>query len=374
MAPAVTRSQDNSDPSTSTTIPAMPSTQDTSTETASPLSPVPSTLPTLPTTQDNMAPRHASSAPTFVTANTRESRLPEPKVASPEYYSGQRSKLNPFITQVTMVIILQPSRFQSEEAKILYAGSFLRDTAFLWFQPFVTADPKPDFMTNFQLFCKELQQTFGDPDAEASAERQLYNLKQKGSVTSYLADFNRYAVLVKWNDEAKAAQFYRGLKDPIKDELIRAGRPHNLKEMQDTAIRIDSRFFERRLEKGEQNAVTTNTFSTSRFTPRSSTTTFTKSQSTVTRPTSTFTRPPITENMRMITPPTKDRLTRSGKLTPAEYQRRKENKLCLYCGDKGHQVSQCPIAPARPNQQLRAMSDSQNKAGAPKDLSPAGKA
>lgn len=111
-------------------------------------------------------------------------------------------------------------------------------------------------MQDFKAFCKELQGTFGDPDEEGTAERQLYALQQKGSVPSYVADFMRYAVLVKWNDKAKAAQFYRGLKDGIKDELARIGRPDSLHDLQQAAVRIDTCFFERQVEKGEHNCQT----------------------------------------------------------------------------------------------------------------------
>ena len=289
--------------------------------------------------------RGVSLAPTHTT--TSSGRVSEPKIASPEYYNGQRSKLPSFITQVTMVITLQPTRFPNETSKVIYAGSFLRDTAFLWFQPYVTAEPQPAFMLSFKEFCKELQSTFGDPDEVATAERQLYALRQKGSVTSYLAEFMRYAVLVKWNDEAKAAQFYRGLKDGIKDELSRVGRPTSLKDLESAAIRIDTRLFERLVEKGERSTSTDVISNQSRFTPR--TLTFVPRQSTFTKSQTTYSRP--SNSLQATFPVSPDRLTRRGKLTPAEYQRRKDDNLCLYCGDKGHQVLKCPLAPpAQPSQ------------------------
>ena len=290
--------------------------------------------------------REASAAPTGITTSSSGGRTSEPKVASPEYYSGQRSKLATFITQTSMVITLQTSRFPSEVSKVLYMGSFLRDTAFLWFQPYVTADPQPSFMTNFKEFCNELEQTFGDPDKIGTAERQLYALRQKGSVASYMADFMRFAVVIKWNDQAKAAQFYRGLKDGIKDELSRVGRPDTLKELESAAIRIDTRLFERQVEKGERFPSTNgNTGTPSRFVPRN-TSSFTKTQT-------TFSRPP-TERLQAFQPTT-DKITKQGKLNPTEYQRRKDLNLCLYCGDKGHQVLKCPLAPPlRKTASLRA--------------------
>lgn len=108
--------------------------------------------------------RHREDSPaTFASSATSSHRTHEPKVAQPEFYQGHRSKLTTFITQVKMVIKLQPTRFPTEASKVLYAGSFLRDIAFLWFQPFVAAEQPPQWLDSFEDFCKELHITFGDP-------------------------------------------------------------------------------------------------------------------------------------------------------------------------------------------------------------------
>jgi hypothetical protein len=57
-------------------------------------------------------------------------------------------------------------------------------------------------------------------------------------------------VKTNWDDEAITSYFYRGLKDPIKDEISRRDeRPTTTKEMYDLAMKIDERFFERQIEK-----------------------------------------------------------------------------------------------------------------------------
>jgi hypothetical protein len=104
-------------------------------------------------------------------------------------------------------------------------------------------------MNDFELFCKKLKELFGDPNERATAERNLYALKQKGSATSYLADFQRYSVLVEWNDQAKMAQFYRGLKEMVKDELAKQDDSQSLTELMERAVNIDTRLYERNLEK-----------------------------------------------------------------------------------------------------------------------------
>jgi hypothetical protein len=63
-------------------------------------------------------------------------------------------------------------------------------------------------------------------------------------------EFSILAAKVGWNDDALASQFYRGLKDQIREEItMRHERPSTLKEMADLAIQIDSHIFEVQMEK-----------------------------------------------------------------------------------------------------------------------------
>jgi hypothetical protein len=47
-------------------------------------------------------------------------------------------------------------------------------------------------------------------------------------------------------------QFYRGLKDEVKDDIVRGERPEELLPMIKKAINIDSRLYKRRLERKGQ--------------------------------------------------------------------------------------------------------------------------
>ena len=70
-------------------------------------------------------------------------------------------------------------------------------------------------------------------------------------MASYITNFRRFSALLEWNDKALAAQFYKGLCEPIKDELARAGHPE---ELITRATEIDNRLYERRLEHNETTA------------------------------------------------------------------------------------------------------------------------
>jgi hypothetical protein len=239
-----------------------------------------------------------------------------------------------------MVINLQPRRYATENAKVLYMGSYLRDTAFLWFQLYVTANPQPSFMQDFKAFCHELQVTFGDPDEQATAERQLFALRQRGSASSYLADFRRFSTVLSWNDSSLSAQFYQGLNDNIKDELARTGRPHKLQELVEAAIRIDARMFERSIEKGDTRPSSTPTT----YTPCTMVTPHQYSTPGPRDPQLSYANT-LCGTQPYNTPPPP--LTRAGKLAPDKYKRRQDNNLSLLWSC--HVVRDCPRATPRSN-------------------------
>jgi hypothetical protein len=55
--------------------------------------------------------------------------------------------------------------------------------------------------------------------------------------------------LTNWGDEAICDQYYKGLKDHVKDEISWSDKPDDLKEIIELAQKIDNRYYERQLEK-----------------------------------------------------------------------------------------------------------------------------
>lgn len=279
---------------------------------------------------------------------------PEPKIADPEYFSGSRPLLIPFLSQCQLKFNGQPSKFPNEASKVLYAGSYLRGPAFTWFQPLLLAANKeppqivPEFQS-FKAFSKSISAVYGDPDLEASAERRLNVLSQTSSVARYNAEFQQLSQYVEWNDASLKNRFYLGLNDTIKDWLANEPAPKNLKDLVDKATRYDSRRHERLLEK------------------RASSSHSAGPQNTSSQHTSPRTPPPApplqdhgvgttsTGTGGLKIPPTSPDGTVPMELgarhiTAAERDRRRVNKLCFYCGEPGHSVFTCPTKPgASPN-------------------------
>jgi len=248
----------------------------------------------------------------------------EPRVSDPEHFDGSRHLLRNFIAQIKLVIQAQPSRFATERQKVIFAATFLRGPAFSWLQPYLESLDEVEMLNNLTLFFKELQNVFGDPDKVATAERQLCKLKQTRSVANYATDFHRLSALTQWNDPALCYQFYEGLKNDVKDELSRTDRPKDLAGLIALAVKVDTRIYERHLEKYN---------SSPRFFPRPT-------------PVHVSAQPvpaskPIQSDAMEIDGTRAPRQS----LTPQEKQRRRDNNLCLYCGQAGHMTRDCSIRP-----------------------------
>ena len=92
-------------------------------------------------------------------------------------------------------------------------------------------------------------QTFEDFDEEHAAEQRMQSFWQTGSTANYAAKFQQYAAQTQWRNASLIAQFYRGLKDRVKDDIAQGNQPTQLQKMIIMTVKIDNRQFEQELEK-----------------------------------------------------------------------------------------------------------------------------
>ena len=296
----------------------------------------------------------------------KTSHQQEPKIPDPPMFSGERKDLLPFLTKCQIKFDGQPSRFKDEKSKILYAGSRLDGTAFSWFQPLIAPHPGPEGSTkpappelaSFKAFSEALTVNYGDPNLEATAEREIRRLHQTGSAADYAAKFESKKQYLKWNDEAFRDQFYLNLKDDIKDEIAPVGKPQKYLEMKTLAIRLDARLYERRLErptKPPPARPTTRPFTWSIPSTNPAPIPSPASAPKITAPPSGGLR--IPSQTADGTVPMELDASGVWHLTEMEKSRRRALGLCGYCGEKGHGIHSCPVAPPlqnpRPSRQTR---------------------
>jgi hypothetical protein len=217
---------------------------------------------------------------------------------------------------VDLYIGFNLDKFKTEVDKVMWAVSFLRGAAFDWIEVFLNdfMDSKDDdkepetnaIFGSYQEYKKRLNRVFGDIDAKRSAERQLQGLRQHKSATTYAAEFQQYAGRTDWNDEALTAQFYKGLKDAVKDDIVRGDRPRDLQAMISMAIKIDNRLFERGLERRGH---------------------YSGGQG----------RKP--QKSHWPQPMELDAAYRKPQISKDEMDRRRKGKLCFECGKEGHMAN-----------------------------------
>ena len=80
------------------------------------------------------------------------------------------------------------------------------------------------------------------------------SLRQTGSAVDYASKFQQLAAQTQWGAVPLVAQFHKGLKDRVKDDIARVNRSSQLQSLITLAIQIDDQQYERKLErKGTYN-------------------------------------------------------------------------------------------------------------------------
>ncbi len=90
---------------------------------------------------------------------------------------------------------------------------------------------------------------YEDINAKWIIERQLYDIKQSESTFKYITAFQSIAAEIEWNDSTFTAQFYKELKNVIKNEIARTNKLVTLHVMISKTIVLNNQQCERRLEK-----------------------------------------------------------------------------------------------------------------------------
>ena len=75
--------------------------------------------------------------------------------------------------------------------------------------------------TNFETFKIHARRMFEDIDAERTAARELMNLEQKKAASMYTVWFQRVLFNLSWENTVLTEQFYRSLKNIVKNDIAR---------------------------------------------------------------------------------------------------------------------------------------------------------
>src|SRR5882672_10554702 len=238
------------------------------------------------------------------------------ETARPDKFTGwDPSKLCPFIICCVMAFDSRPCKFATDRQQVSYAASHLSDIAMLWWQPNLVLDPEPSIRSDWGDFVEQLNIFFGQPDLAQASERALRALKMQDyqHVNKYMIEFSEHPTHTGWNDAAIYGEFYHGLAERIKDQLMSLECPATFQQLKTDALRRDSHYWEHQGEKGTP----TSRNRQSAFVP-------TPSKMSGTTGATTDTSKPAKGN-------TGSQFGTDGKLTKVEHKWQHVKGLCYYC-------------------------------------------
>jgi len=97
--------------------------------------------------------------------------------------------------------------------------------------------------STWQGFIGHISAGFETLDEKGDAVRSLEGLRQKGLAMAYTREFKRHSKQTEWNEEALSVQYYKRLKNKLKDEISQKDKPDTSKELIKLIYNIDNQFY-----------------------------------------------------------------------------------------------------------------------------------
>ena len=182
------------------------------------------------------------------------------KLPTPSRFSGKKGTLLDFLNQTDLYMAFYHEQFSQPEMRNLFMISYLEGDAAAALQPqfdeYLQAkdpgamqDDQTPFMNNRHYVRKLLLMYFRDTTEVRQLKRKLMTISQKGPATEYTAKFRGISARLDWSEKPQMAQYRKGLKDEIKDELATQDDPKDLGTLITRVHAIDNRLYERRIER-----------------------------------------------------------------------------------------------------------------------------
>jgi len=183
------------------------------------------------------------------------------KVPAPNVFTDERGKLWAFLIKLELYIEFNQAKFRFKMNKDLFTISYLKNAAFNWvdlkLHEFLDKtlkkwmNDKKFIFNNYKKFKDELQRAFRVVNKKWAAERQLHILKMNKLTVKYAAEFQQIAALMNWDNDTLVSQYYWGLNETIKDEIVRMNQPEELQNMINIFININSHQWKQQMKRTE---------------------------------------------------------------------------------------------------------------------------
>ena len=176
------------------------------------------------------------------------------KIRDPDPFDGtEPDKLQNFLFQCQLEFNGKPNTYQSDEARIYYAISFLKGSALNFFKLAVLDKTETyDFLLSWLTFENELVDNFESSYLEDEAKNSLEALRfeDEGKATKFFVQFAKYKSRTCWNDHAYYCKAYKAfltwLKDKVNDMYP---KPTTFPDLWAIVLQIDHHYWEYKHKK-----------------------------------------------------------------------------------------------------------------------------
>jgi len=116
----------------------------------------------------------------------------------------------------------------------------------LWWQPTLVAYPKPSIWGDWGEFVNQRNIYFGQPNLAQASKNALHALKMYDHqhVNKNMIEFSKHATHTGWDDAALYGEFYWGLSECIKDQLLSLDFPQMFQQLKANTLKCDTCYWE----------------------------------------------------------------------------------------------------------------------------------
>lgn len=265
--------------------------------------------------------------------NSNSSTVLRIKPQSPELFTGNRTKVDQFITQLRRYLLLADLDSIDPIRQVEYAAQYFTGEALVWFETIQKSDTPIGSLNELEI---KLRGHFLPYGIEKVARTKLRHLKQTGTVAGYSTLFMQTVIHVpSMHVDDQIDSFVEGLNSNIYKEVVLKDLK-TLQEVMDFAVFVESRLQHRHGGFRPGNSKTPNH---NYFSSRPSTSTAAPSNTSSTSVPMDLTAvdgttPPESE-VNAIVGPLK-------KLTDSERDQLRREGKCFRCRNRGHISRDCP--------------------------------
>ncbi len=180
------------------------------------------------------------------------------KISTLNLYYEDKDKFDTFLIQVNIYVKVH-KKLSLSYNKILFAFLYFKEDVFKWFKSLIKNHLKNKsedwenkinrVFEDFFNFEQAIQRMYEDINMKWIIEWQLYDIKQSELTFKYIAAFQSITAKIEWNDSTFTAQFYKELKNVIKNKIAYMNKLATLHAMISKTIMLNNWQYKQRLEK-----------------------------------------------------------------------------------------------------------------------------